>query len=129
MARPLYNSEPPEETVVLVGAQLGRATSWSVNDSVDELELLCSTAGAKVRERVICKLPRPHPATFIGKGKAQEIADLVKERGLTTVVFDDDLSAAQGRNLEKILLVKVIDRTQLILDIFAQHARTRWPFT
>ncbi|MFH0907963.1 MAG: GTPase HflX [bacterium] len=125
MGRQLYTSEPPEETVLLVGAQLGRATVWSVSDSVDELELLCQSAGARVVERIICKLPRPHPASFIGKGKATEIAELVKERGITTIVFDDDLSPAQGRNLEKIAAVKIIDRTQLILDIFAQHARTR----
>jgi GTP-binding protein HflX len=75
-------------------------------------------------ERIICKLGRIHPSTYVGTGKAQELADAVKTLGISTVVFDDDLSAAQGRNLEKIFGTKVIDRTQVILDIFAQRARS-----
>ncbi len=124
MARPLYNSEQPVETVLVVGVQRGRTPMWDVTDSLDELALLCGTAGAEVRERIICRLGRVHPATYIGTGKAEELADTVKTLGLTTVVFDDDLGPAQGRNLEKIIGTKVIDRTQVILDIFAQRARS-----
>ncbi len=125
MGQTLYNSETPEETVLVVGAQRGRTAAWEVNDSLDELVQLCGTAGARVKERVVCRVARIHPATYVGKGKAQELADKVREQGLSTVVFDDDLSAVQGRNLEKIMGTKVIDRTQVILDIFAQHARSR----
>lgn len=125
MDRPLWPSETPEETALLVGIQQGAAKAWEVQDSVDELALLCSTAGARVVDRFICRLGKLNPALYIGKGKAGEIADAVRERGISTVVFDDDLSPAQGRNLEAIIGTKVVDRTQVILDIFAQHARTR----
>ena len=96
-----------------------------VGDSLDELHLLSETGGAVVTGRLVCRQPSVHPATYIGKGKAAEIAAQVAEQGITTVVFDDDLSAAQGRNLSEIIGCKIIDRTQLILDIFAQHARTK----
>ena len=125
MDRPLLSSEPPEETALLVGVQQGSTKAWEVRDSLDELGLLCETAGARVAESVVCRVARPSPALYIGKGKAEEIADEVRTRGLSTVVFDDDLSPAQGRNLEKVMGTKVVDRTQVILDIFAQHARTR----
>lgn len=124
MGRPLYSSEPTVETVLVVGIQQGRTQAWEVSDSLDELSLLCGTAGAEVRDRLICRIGRINPATYIGPGKAQEIADAVKTLGIATVVFDDDLSPAQGRNLEKIIATKVIDRTQVILDIFAQRARS-----
>lgn len=124
MGRPLYSSEPIVETVLVVGIQQGRTQAWEVSDSLDELSLLCGTAGAEVRDRLICRIGRINPATYIGSGKAQEIADAVKTLGIATVVFDDDLSPAQGRNLEKIIATKVIDRTQVILDIFAQRARS-----
>jgi GTP-binding protein HflX len=125
MGRTTYESEQPEETVLLVGSQVGRMGVDEVHDSLDELKQLCDTAGGRVLDSIICRISRPHPATFIGKGKAMEISDIVKAQAIKTVVFDDDLSPAQGRNLEKIIGTKIIDRTQLILDIFAQHARTR----
>lgn len=113
------------ETALLVGVQLGsRQAAAQVEDCLDELALLCRTAGAEVAERVVCRMARPNPGTFIGSGKAQEIGEIVKARRLSTVVFDEDLSPGQGRNLEKIFGCKVVDRTQVILDIFAQHART-----
>lgn len=121
----LHIIENEIERVLLVGAQLGRdQTAHSVNDSLDELELLCETAGAAVAERMIVRMPKPHSGTFIGTGKAKEIADLVKEQGIATVVFDDDLHPVQARELEALIMTKVIDRTQVILDIFAQRART-----
>ena len=125
MARPLWSSEPEEEKALLVGIQLRGRTQADVGDSLDELHLLSETGGAVVAGRLVCRQPSVHPATYIGKGKAAEIAAQVAEQGLTTVVFDDDLSAAQGRNLSEIIGCKIIDRTQLILDIFAQHARTK----
>ena len=125
MAQQLYTSEDPQETALLVAAQKGRTAAWEVADSLDELALLCETAGARVVERRVCRMTRVNPATYVGSGKAQELADLVREQGISTVVFDDNLTAAQGRNLEKVIGTKVIDRTQVILDIFAQHARSR----
>lgn len=125
MGQHLYTSESPEETVLMVGIQLGRSPAWDTTDSLEELALLCETAGASVVGRVVCRMARINPATYVGSGKAQEIADAVKESAISTVVFDDELTSAQGRNLEKIIGTKVIDRTQLILDIFAQHARSR----
>jgi GTP-binding protein HflX len=118
-------AEPAVETALLVGVQQDRARDWDVHDSVGELAQLCETAGAQVVDRLFCRIHKPTPATFIGQGKALEIADICKAKAITTVVFDDDLSPAQGRNLEKLIGAKVVDRTQVILDIFAQHARSR----
>lgn len=125
MARPLLPTKPAREVALLVGVQLQRQHAWEVQDSMDELALLAQSAGADVAERVVCKLDRPHPATFIGSGKAAELAERAREQNAGLIVFDDDLTPVQGRNLEKIFGVKVIDRTQMILDIFAQRARTR----
>ncbi len=113
------------DSVLLVGTQLSGMREWEVNDYLDELSHLTQTAGGHVKGRFICKREKPHPGLYIGSGKAEEIAQRVQEERVTTVIFDDDLSAVQGRNLERIIKVKVLDRTQLILDIFAQHARTR----
>ncbi|TMD46086.1 MAG: GTPase HflX [Chloroflexi bacterium] len=98
---------------------------WSVEDSLSELEALASTAGADVVGTMIQRLHHPDVATYIGKGRAQELGDLEKQLGFDLVIFDDELSPSQQRNLEKMLNARVIDRTALILDIFAQHARTR----
>jgi len=125
MARPLWSSEPEEEKALLVGIQLKGRSLTDVGDSLDELHQLSETGGATVAGRMVCRQPSIHPATYIGKGKAAEIAGRVAAEELTTVVFDDDLSAAQGRNLSEIIGCKIIDRTQLILDIFAQHAQTK----
>jgi GTPase len=125
MGRLLSTSESEQETALLVGVQLRDRRVRDVEDSLDELALLSSTAGAEVVGRVICRQSVIHPATFIGRGKSGEIADLVKEKSVSTVVFDDDLSPAQGRNLQAVIGAKIIDRTQLILDIFAQHARSK----
>jgi GTP-binding protein HflX len=125
MAEPILLSEPAVERAFLVGIQQGRTTSWDAAEAMDELAQLCETAGAAVVEKLICRLARPNPAMYIGSGKAQEIAERIKELGIHVVVFDEDLTPVQGRNLEKALGVKVVDRTEVILDIFAQHARTR----
>lgn len=125
MAEPILLTEPAVERAFLIGIQLGRTPAWDTADAMDELSQLCETAGAQVVERMICRLAKFNPAMLIGSGKAQEIADRVKELGIHVVVFDEDLSPVQGRNLEKVMGVRVIDRTEVILDIFAQHARTR----
>ncbi len=98
---------------------------WSVEDSLSELGTLANTAGAEVVGTMIQRLRHPDVATYIGKGRAQELSDTEKELGFDLVIFDDELSPSQQRNLEKMLDARVIDRTALILDIFAQHARTR----
>ena len=104
----------------------GRGNSrWSSQSSLDELAQLTLTAGANVVGRSVQRLERPTSAYYVGRGKVQELASLRYRLGYSTVIFDDELSPSQQRNLEDALEVKVLDRTALILDIFAQHARTR----
>lgn len=98
---------------------------WSVEDSLQELGILARTAGAQVVGSMIQRLRHPDVATYIGKGRAQELSDLEKTAGFDLVIVDDELSPSQQRNLEKLVHARVLDRTALILDIFAQHARTR----
>ncbi len=113
------------EKVFLVGVELKSRNGADVKDLMAELAELAQTAGAEVMGEGIQKLETLAPATFIGKGKAAEFADFCKQHGVDTVIFDDELSPAQSRNLEKIFNCKILDRTSLILDIFAQRARTR----
>ncbi|HMM21670.1 MAG TPA: GTPase HflX [Selenomonadales bacterium] len=110
------------ERAVLVG--LERAGSWDVAESLKELAQLAETAGAEVAGASWQKRDRPDAAFFIGRGKVQEVAQKRQETGANLVIFDDELSPAQQRNLEQALGTKVVDRTALILDIFAQRART-----
>ncbi len=98
---------------------------WSVEDSLNELGTLARTAGADVVGSMIQRMRHPDVATYIGKGRAQELCDTEKQLHVDLVIFDDELSPSQQRNLEKLLNARVLDRTALILDIFAQHARTR----
>ncbi len=112
------------EKIVLVGVAFGRADLEEVEGHLDELALLVDTAGADVEARVLQRRDAPDPATYIGKGKAEELHELSETVDADTVVFDDELSPAQQRNLEKILGRTAIDRTDVILDIFAQNART-----
>jgi GTP-binding protein HflX len=98
---------------------------WLAEDHLDELEALADTAGAEVVGRVAQPRMKPDPATFIGAGKVSEVAKLAAEEEAGLVVFDDDLSPVQVRNLEQKLKRKVLDRSGLILDIFARRARTR----
>jgi GTP-binding protein HflX len=100
---------------------------WRATASIDELALLAETAGAVVAGRTLQRLDSPHPATYVGKGKLEEIKSLQNDadHGFTMVLFDDELSPSQQANLEDALKVKVLDRTALILDIFAMRARTR----
>src|SRR5579863_1488066 len=112
------------ERIVLVGVIGNGASEARVEADLDELALLVDTAGADVVGRITQRRDRPDPATFIGRGKARELADLSHELDADTVVFDEELSPAQQRNLQGILGRTAIDRTAVILDIFAQNARS-----
>ncbi|HLX57302.1 MAG TPA: GTPase HflX, partial [Ktedonobacteraceae bacterium] len=98
---------------------------WSTEDSLSELGTLARTAGADVVGSMIQRMRHPDATTYLGKGRAQELCDTEKQLNIDLVIFDDELSPSQQRNLEKMLNARVLDRTALILDIFAQHARTR----
>lgn len=112
------------EKCILVGVTRQFVTKAQMDESLDELELLADTAGAAAIARISQDRDRLDPATFIGKGKAEEIGKLVEQEKVSLVIFDDDLSAVQVRNLEKVFQCKVLDRSALILDIFAARART-----
>lgn len=122
MADRLYDTEERQERIILVGVET--AEGDDTRQSLEELEELGQTAGAVTVGMVIQKRERMHPGTYIGKGKIEEVAQLVRSRQADTVVCDDELSPAQLRNLSDALDVKVIDRTVMILDIFAKHATT-----
>jgi GTP-binding protein HflX len=113
------------EKVIVVGLILPALTRSVAEEHLAELEKLVETAGGTVVDRILAKRPAPDPATFIGKGKAEQLKAAVERFGATLVVFDDDLSPAQARNLEKAIGAGVIDRSGLILDIFAGRARSR----
>jgi GTPase len=113
------------ERIVLVGVSFPPHDDEAVEASLDELELLVDTAGADVVGRVVQRRGAPDPATYVGKGKVEEIRQLAEVTDCDTVVFDDELSPAQQRNLEKILGRTAIDRTAVILDIFGQNAHSQ----
>lgn len=117
-----YDMKEMEERVILVGVQ--ESFAEDVEESLDELAELCETAGAQVAGRVIQNREKIHPGTYVGKGKIDEIALLMEELDATGIVCDDELSPAQLNNLEKELDCKVMDRTLIILDIFAARANT-----
>ena len=113
------------ERVILVGVAVGGGTVEDAERSLEELRRLAETAGAEVLDDLLQRRDRPDAGTFVGKGKAYELADLVRALGADTVIMDDELSPGQLRRLEELVDAKVIDRTALILDIFAQHATSR----
>src|SRR5579885_185538 len=117
-----FSTAPEPERVFLVAVEIKGHDGWSTQSSLDELALLADTAGALVVGRTSQKLDHPHPATYVGKGKLDEIAATRSALNFTTVIFDDELTPSQQRNLEDALKIKVIDRTALILDIFAARA-------
>lgn len=119
----MYEIKEAEERYVLVG--VAAAENDDTIQSIDELEELVATAGAVTVGRIVQNRERAHPGTYIGKGKIDEVRELVVETQATGVICDDELTPAQQRNLEEALQVKVIDRTTVILDIFAKHATTR----
>jgi len=108
---------------VLVGLSVGRGAG-DAEESLEELKRLTDTAGAEVVETLLQRRDRPDPATFLGKGKADEVRSVVRATGADTVIVDEELSPGQLRNLEELCGCKVIDRTALIIDIFAQHAHS-----
>ena len=113
------------ERAMLVALKLNNETKHIVEEHLDELEMLADTAGAETIIKVIQDRPTPDKAHFVGKGKAEELAELVELNDIVIVIFDADLSPTQVRNLEKLLDVKILDRSGLILDIFASHAKTK----
>ena len=122
-------SEAKVETAILVGLITQTQDERKTKEYLDELEFLAQTAGAEVVKRFTQKLPSAHSVTYIGKGKLEEIRDYIRaeeeeEREIGMVIFDDELSAKQLRNIEAELKVKILDRTSLILDIFAMRAQT-----
>ena len=117
------------EKTVLVGIINSRQDVIQSKEFLDELAFLAFTAGGEVMNRFTQKIDFPNPKTFIGSGKMQEVLDYVKENDISSVIFDDELTPAQQGNIEKTLKVKVLDRTGLILDIFAQRAQTSYART
>ena len=112
------------ELAVLVGVISQNQSEVQVHEYLDELAFLADTAGVVVNTRFVQKLEHPHPKTFVGKGKLEEVKIYVDANEITTVIFDDELSPSQLRNIEELLEVKVLDRNNLILDIFARRAQT-----
>ncbi len=117
------------ERTVIVGIVTQNQNEEKLTEYLDELEFLTFTAGGEVVKRFSQKLERPNPKTFLGTGKMDEISIYIKEKNISTVIFDDELSPSQQKNISKILDCKVLDRTNLILDIFAQRAETSYART
>ena len=114
-----------QERALLIGLEQQGVSKWDLRDSMEELRELASSAGAHVVDTITQKLEKPTAPYYIGKGKAEMIKESFQDQQVTSVIFDNELSPAQGRNLENLFSRKVLDRTQLILDIFAQRARSR----
>lgn len=126
MSETYETDDKDTERAILIGVWVrGQSEEWEVRDTLDELAQLTAGAGAEVSSQILCKQSKIQAGHYIGKGKAEEIARRVIEEEANLVVFDEDLTPAQGRNLENLIGVRVVDRTQLILDIFAQRAQTR----
>jgi len=117
------------EKTILVGIINKNQNKVKSNEFLDELEFLALTAGSIVKERFFQKIDSPNPKTLIGKGKINEINSFIKSNFIETIIFDDELSPAQENNISKILKIKVLDRTNLILDIFAQRAKSSYART
>ena len=113
-----------EERAVLIGLVQKDQTPEQVEEYLDELAFLAETAGAITIKRFTQKLERPDSKTFVGKGKLEEIKNYVKSKGITIVIFDDELTGSQLLNIEDAIQTKTVDRSDLILDIFASRART-----
>lgn len=118
-----------QERAILVGVTLSRDEKYRIDEYLDELDFLLETAGGKAVKRFIQHLDSAVPGTFIGTGKLREISQYVKENTIDLVIFDEELSPSQLRNIEKALQCKILDRTNLILDIFAKRARTSYART
>ena len=117
------------EKTIIVGIVTQNQTEEKLKEYLDELEFLTFTAGGEVIKRFSQKMDKPNPKTFLGTGKMEEINIYTKENNISTVIFDDELSPSQQKNISKILDCKILDRTHLILDIFAQRAETSYART
>jgi len=117
------------EKTVIVGIITQKQDEEKLNEYLDELDFLTYTAGGEVVKRFFQKMERPNPKTFVGTGKIDEINHFVIENDISTVIFDDELSPSQQKNISKIIACKILDRTHLILDIFAQRAETSYART
>lgn len=120
----MINIEEKKEKAILIGLNYSGQDENEVNDFLDELAFLAKTAGAQPDKRFIQKADAPNPRTFVGSGKIEEIAAYVRENNIDIAIFDDELFPSQLRNIEGALGCRILDRTNLILDIFAHHART-----
>ncbi len=125
----LEKNEIAYEKAILIGLVTREQNEDKLTEFLDELEFLTHTAGGKVIKRFTQKMDMPNSKTFIGTGKMEEVQAFVEQHDIDTVVFDDELSPSQQKNIEKILKAKIIDRTYLILDIFAQRAQTSYART
>lgn len=117
------------ERTVIVGIITQNQDEEKLKEYLDELEFLTFTAGGEVIKRFSQKMDKPNPKTFVGTGKLEEIVTYIKENAISTVIFDDELTPSQQKNITKIFDIKVLDRTNLILDIFAQRAQTSYART
>ena len=125
-AKELKTVASPVERALLIGApRKGTADARDVDEHLDELARLVDTAGGQVAGRIVQHIASPTPDLYIGRGKAEEVGRSVVELGASVVIFDDELSPRQGKHLEEVLVARVMDRTELILDIFALRARSR----
>jgi GTP-binding protein HflX len=117
------------EKSIVVGIITQNQSEDKLNEYLDELEFLTFTAGGTVVKRFSQKMDKPNPITFVGTGKLEEIKYFIKDNDIKTVIFDDELTPSQSKNITKELDCKVLDRTNLILDIFAQRAETSYART
>ncbi len=117
------------EKTAIVGIVTQNQSEDKLNEYLDELEFLTYTAGGEVVKRFWQKMDKPNPKTFLGTGKIDEIHHFVKENDISTLIFDDELTPSQQKNISKIIDCKILDRTNLILDIFAQRAETSYART
>ena len=118
-------AQAARDTTGLALSKTPTIPEFSAEESLDELRALATSAGAEIVGEFLQRRDRPDPATLIGRGKLEEIAGAAASVSADLLLFDHDLTASQQRNIEKVVNTRVIDRTQLILDIFARHARTR----
>jgi len=125
----LEKSNNSYEKTVLIGLVTQLQDAEKSTEYLDELEFLAYTAGGEVIKRFVQKMAMPNPKTFIGAGKLEEVRLFIEENDISVAIFDDELSPGQQRNIERVLLCKIIDRTNLILDIFAQRAQTSYART
>ena len=124
MGKPTKKIELEQELCALVGVAHSRISDEEAREHLEELRFLAETAGAHTEHMFLQNLPVPNPKTYVGSGKIEEIREYIKMKGITLVIFDDELAHSQLRNIEKILACKILDRTILILDIFASRAMT-----